>query len=110
MRMGVLLKGMNSPPVDSVGGHDSVSSTQAQRNTACREKKLLYRANKEQGPMAEERNGLSPRRVSSGPLRIYEQDGRLFVTGFGLWIPVQTEEEGQAVIRELEDQGFRICY
>ena len=60
--------------------------------------------------MAEEKNGSSRGRISSGPLRIYEQDGELFVTGFGLWIPVQTEEEAQDLIRELEEDGFRICY
>ena len=27
--------------------------------------------------------------VSSGPLRIHNDDGKLFVTGFGLWIPVE---------------------
>lgn len=50
------------------------------------------------------------RRISSGPLRIYEEEGKLFVTGFGLWIPVQDKEEGHALIQELEDQGYRICY
>jgi len=50
------------------------------------------------------------RRTSSGPLRIYEEGGKLFVTGFGLWIPVRDKEEGQALIQELEDQGYRICY
>ncbi len=48
---------------------------------------------------------------SSGPLRIYKgENNRLFVTGFGLWIPVETEKEGRLVIEELEDQGYRICY
>ncbi len=49
-------------------------------------------------------------RVSSGPLRIYSDDGKLFVTGFGLWIPVESEEEGLDLIYELEEQGYRICH
>jgi hypothetical protein len=48
--------------------------------------------------------------VSTGPLRIYEEDGKLFVTGFGLWFPVETEEEGTKLIEELENEGYRICY
>ena len=48
--------------------------------------------------------------VSSGPLRIYEDGGKLFVTGFGLWIPVDSEKEGLELIYELEDQGYRICH
>lgn len=51
-----------------------------------------------------------PRCASSGPLRIHEFEGELFVTGFGLWIPVRSEEEGLLLIRDLEDEGFRICY
>jgi hypothetical protein len=50
------------------------------------------------------------RRISSGPLRIYEEEGSLFVTGFGLWIPVQTQKEGEDLVEELEEQGYRICY
>jgi hypothetical protein len=52
-----------------------------------------------------------PSSRSSGPLKIYtdESDG-LFVTGFGLWIPVKTEKEGRLLIEELENQGYRICY
>jgi hypothetical protein len=49
-------------------------------------------------------------RVSSGPLRIYNDDGKLFVTGFGLWIPVDSEREGLDLIYELEEQGYRICH
>ncbi len=49
-------------------------------------------------------------RVSSGPLRIYNDNGKLFVTGFGLWIPVESEEEGLDLIHELEEQGYRICH
>ena len=48
--------------------------------------------------------------VSSGPLRIYNDDGKLFVTGFGLWIPIETEKEGLELIDELELQGYRICH
>lgn len=48
--------------------------------------------------------------VSSGPLKLHEHEGKLFVTGFGLWIPVQTEEEGLELITELENQGYRICH
>lgn len=50
------------------------------------------------------------RRVSTGPLRIYEEDGELFVTGFGLWFPVETRDEGTKLIEELENEGYRICY
>ena len=60
-----------------------------------------------------ERDEIKPvvsRRVSTGPLRIYEEDGKLFVTGFGLWFPVETEEEGTKLIAELENEGYRICY
>lgn len=49
-------------------------------------------------------------RISSGPLRIHKENGELHVTGFGLWIPVKTEEEGQALIADLEEQGFKLCY
>lgn len=49
-------------------------------------------------------------RISSGPLRIYNESGKLFVTGFGLWIPVESEEEGLDLICELEEQGYRICH
>jgi len=48
--------------------------------------------------------------VSSGPLRIHNDDGQLFVTGFGLWIPVESEKEGLELICELEEQGYRICH
>jgi hypothetical protein len=48
--------------------------------------------------------------VSSGPLRLYEREGKLYVTGFGLWIEVETRDEGRRLISELEDQGFRVCY
>jgi len=52
-----------------------------------------------------------PSSCSSGPLRIYKDENRrLFVTGFGLWIPVETEKEGRQLIEELENQGYRICY
>ena len=48
---------------------------------------------------------------SSGPLRIYEDENNgLFVTGFGLRIPVESEKEARLVIEELENQGYRICY
>ena len=50
------------------------------------------------------------KRVSSGPLRLYSEGDQLFVTGFGLWIPVANKEEGLRIIAELEDQGFRICF
>ena len=55
---------------------------------------------------------ISPASVgaSSGPLRVITHEGKLFVTGFGLWIEVPDEEEGLRLIAELEDQGFRICY
>lgn len=52
-----------------------------------------------------------PSSPSSGPLRIYaDENNGLFVTGFGLWIPVKTEKEGRLLIEELENQGYRICY
>ena len=50
------------------------------------------------------------KRVSSGPLRLYYEEDQLFVTGFGLWIPVANKEEGLRMIAELEDQGFRLCF
>jgi|GEM_PF-1057902 len=50
------------------------------------------------------------RRGSAGPLRIHEEDGALFVVGFGLWLPVTSPEEGLQLISELEDQGYRLCY
>ncbi|MDQ7785141.1 MAG: hypothetical protein RDU20_19805 [Desulfomonilaceae bacterium] len=54
----------------------------------------------------------SPRDIgmSTGPLKIHQHEGRLFVTGFGLKIEVRSEEEGRLVIAELEDQGYRICF
>lgn len=58
---------------------------------------------------SEERTGRYGR-VSSGPLRVYEHEGELFVTGFGLWIPVESEEEGLQLIAELENQGYRMCH
>ncbi len=48
---------------------------------------------------------------SSGPLTIYtDENNKLFVTGFGLWIPVESEKEGRLIIEELENQGYRMCY
>jgi hypothetical protein len=55
-------------------------------------------------------NSSSSAGATSGPLRIYREDGRLFVTGFGLKLEVKSEEEGRALIAELEEQGYRICY
>jgi hypothetical protein len=49
-------------------------------------------------------------KVSSGPLRVHEYEGELFVAGFGLWIPVESEEEGLELITELENQGYRMCH
>ncbi len=49
-------------------------------------------------------------RISSGPLRLYQEGDALFVIGFGLWIPVDNKEQGLKLIAELEDQGYRICY
>ena len=48
--------------------------------------------------------------VSSGPLRIHNDDGKLFVTGFGLWIPVEIGKGRHELICELEEQGYRICH
>lgn len=59
---------------------------------------------------AEDKDNPEQKRVSNGPLRIYEEGGKLFVTGFGLWIPVESPQEARALIAELEDQGYRICY
>jgi len=51
-----------------------------------------------------------PQRASSGPLRIFKDvDGSLYVTGFGLWFPIETEREGQELIAELENQGYKMC-
>ena len=50
------------------------------------------------------------RKPSAGPLRLHEEDGALFVVGFGLWLPVENREEGLRLIGELEDQGYRLCY
>ncbi len=50
------------------------------------------------------------KKASSGPLRTHNEEGQLFVTGFGLWVPVESEEEGRKLIAELEDQGYKICY
>jgi hypothetical protein len=47
---------------------------------------------------------------SSGPLRILEDSEKIYVVGFGLWLEVKTREDGLALIAELEDQGFRICF
>lgn len=55
-------------------------------------------------------HGKPETRISSGPLRLYEEEGNLYVTGFGLWIPVKTEAEGRALIAELEEEGFKLCY
>ena len=58
-------------------------------------------------------NGKEPvqiKRVSNGPLKIHEEEGKFFVTGFGLWIPVANAEEGRMLISELEEEGYRICY
>ncbi len=52
----------------------------------------------------------SVKRTSAGPLRLHRDGDDVVVVGFGLWIPVETEEEGLRIIAELEDQGFRICY
>ncbi len=47
---------------------------------------------------------------SSGPLRIYkDENGKLFVTGFGLWFEVRDEEDGRSLIADLEENGYRIC-
>lgn len=59
---------------------------------------------------AEENESSDRSRVSSGPLRVHREGNKVFVTGFGLWIEVRTEDEGRNLIRDLEDQGFRICY
>jgi hypothetical protein len=48
--------------------------------------------------------------ATSGPLRIYRDGDKLFVTGFGLKFEVKSEEEGRELIAELEEQGYRICY
>jgi len=58
----------------------------------------------------EKQEGEDERRESAGPLRIHEEDGALFVVGFGLWLPVTSREEGLQLISELEDQGYRLCY
>ena len=58
----------------------------------------------------EGKESLVSKRVSSGPLRIHEEEGKLFVTGFGLWIAVEDEGEGRKLIEELEEEGYRICY
>jgi hypothetical protein len=53
---------------------------------------------------------IRPSRASSGPLRIFrDSDDKLYVTGFGLWFPIKTEEEGHDLIAELENQGYRMC-
>ena len=57
-----------------------------------------------------EKEPMQPQRVSTGPLKIHREGDELYVTGFGLWIPVQTEKEGLELIADLEEQGFRICY
>ncbi len=52
----------------------------------------------------------STKPVSAGPLRIYrDENGKFFVTGFGLWLEVESEKEGYQLISELEEQGFRLC-
>jgi hypothetical protein len=50
------------------------------------------------------------KRSSGGPLRLHQEGDQLVVTGFGLWLPVASEEEGRELIRDLEDQGYKICY
>lgn len=57
-----------------------------------------------------ENESIDRSRVSSGPLRAHREGDKIFVTGFGLWIEVRTEDEARALIRDLEDEGFRICY
>ncbi len=57
----------------------------------------------------QENGSQDPIGISSGPLRIHEHEGRLFVTGFGLRIEVKSEEEARLVIAELEEQGYRMC-
>ena len=58
----------------------------------------------------EKKEAVKISRQSSGPLRLHLEDGALYVTGFGLWIPVDNKEQGLKVIAELEDQGYRLCY
>jgi hypothetical protein len=58
----------------------------------------------------QEKEDRETKRVSTGPLKIHREGDELFVTGFGLWMPVETEKDGRELIAELEDQGFRICY
>ncbi|MCA1961400.1 MAG: hypothetical protein LDL33_11460 [Desulfomonile sp.] len=59
---------------------------------------------------AETGDVVGEKKNSSGPLRLHEEDGALFVVGFGLWLPVESREEGLRLISELEDQGYRLCY
>jgi hypothetical protein len=59
---------------------------------------------------SDERSPSETPELSSGPLKIHRQDDRIFVTGFGLWLEVETEAEGHELIAELEDEGYRICY
>ncbi len=49
-------------------------------------------------------------RVAGGPLRMVRDREKCYVTGFGLWIPVDSEEQAREVITELESQGYRICW
>ena len=59
---------------------------------------------------SDERSTSESPEISSGPLKIHRQDDRIFVTGFGLWLEVETEKEGRDLIAELEDEGYHICY
>jgi hypothetical protein len=64
-----------------------------------------------EGKMDEEHGELrSETQLSCGPLRIHSDEGKVYVTGYGLWIEVQSEKEGRLVIEELEDQGFLMCF
>lgn len=58
----------------------------------------------------EEKSVGGEKKTSAGPLRLHEEDGVLFVVGFGLRLPVDNREEGLRLISELEDQGYRLCY
>jgi hypothetical protein len=51
-----------------------------------------------------------PKPSSAGPLRIHRDGENIFVTGFGLRLRVESDEEAKKVIAELEDQGYKICY
>lgn len=51
----------------------------------------------------------SPSPVAGGPLRMRHEKEHVFVTGFGLCIEAQDEEEGRRIIEELEQAGYRQC-